>query len=120
MKCISCGKEFEGRKSRKFCDTSCRVKFARTAVSVTKIVPIRVSVTENGVSVTEPEVDIHGITFRKEQSIEERIGKYLDLVEGYRFVPSWILHGYLSRNEACLAAVKRVDESKKVKSHALI
>ena len=55
MKCITCGKEFTGkRKTAKYCSDACRVKHSRDSVPEERVSVTKVSVTdEKEVSVTK-------------------------------------------------------------------
>jgi len=130
-KCVVCGNEFEAlRPTKRTCSDTCRQKYHRNASTVTKIIPIvtkdRSIVTEsdsivtstvtNKVIVTEGEKELR---FTKDQPIEERIRIYKELYKESVFIPNWIAHGFLNKEDAIQAAIKAVNKNESIVSTGL-
>lgn len=122
-KCIVCGKEFEAiRPSKKTCSASCRQKLHREVSTVTKIVPIvtNPTVTEvKEVIVTQDRSGEKVLKFRKDEPMEKRIEKYKAMYPDSSFVPNWVAHGFLSKEEAIKNAIKAVQQNQGITSLGL-
>ena len=93
MKCLFCEREFEGERSTaKFCSGTCRKAHSRLEVSVTSD---GLSVTENEVSVTE------GVRLDLEKDLKLNMEKDLGIY-------SWSKDGVFIRPDITIEQVRRI------------
>jgi len=102
------------------------LSYNRKRVSVSEVVPVTVSV-----SVSKEEVSVSDIlsvsreqvekdlVFTSTMPLEDRIETYKQLYKDSTFIPNWILHGYLCKEDAIKEALKWVRTSSGVNSASL-
>jgi len=108
MKCLYCQNDFIPKRSTARFDTpACKLAYHRKSLSVSKVVPVSVSKSQDSVSKkVSVSVSVSSqegekiLKFRKEEPIEERIKKYKEMYSTSTFVPNWIANGFLSKEEA--------------------
>jgi len=121
MKCLYCQKELKNPKAR-FCNAKERMRFKREGTRPGKTLTIITeTLTKNPnkppITLTEVKTLTGGekiLKFTKSQPISERIKKYWEMYPDSTFVPNWVAHGFLSKEEALENAIHQVNKNDEV------